>query len=207
MNPVHRKTLMILVLLWGGALIVFVAIHMFLMLPQRKESTLLGEKLMQKQLMYDSSRAAASEWARGILTQKVKELTGELDRFVAEVDELDGIWFSVSGIADEIGVDTFQSRGIDSESYSLMPNCYDIGTASLEVHFSGSFRKFAKFVNQLERYKPVVFIDNFTISRSRKEDSPPETKLILSVFVRVPEEDKAAEGIPGVASTGVEGMI
>jgi len=207
MNPIHRKSLMILVLLWGGALIVFAAIHMFLMLPQRKESALLGEKLMQKQLMYDSSRAAASEWARGILTQKVKELTGELDGFVAEVDDLDGIWFSASRIADEIGVDAFQSRGIDSESYSLIPNCYDIGTASVEVSFAGSFRKFARFVNQLERYEPVVFINDFTIARSRKEDSPPETKLILSVFVRVPEEDKAEEAIPGAAPTGIEGAI
>ncbi|RKY11911.1 MAG: hypothetical protein DRP65_02805 [Planctomycetota bacterium] len=207
MNPIHRKSLIILALLWGGALIAFVAIHMFLMLPQRKESALLGEKLMQKQLMYDSSKAAAREQARGILTQKVKALKGELDRFVADVDELDKIWFSISGIADEIGVDTFQSRGIDSESYSLIPNCYDIGTASVEVSFSGSFRKFARFVNQLERYEPVVFIDNFTITRSRKEDSPPEAKLILSVFVRVPEEDKIKEEGPGAVSPAIEEVI
>lgn len=206
MNPIHRKSLIILVLLWGGALIVLSAIHMFLMLPQRKESELLVQKLMQKQLMYDSSKAAASERARGRLSQKVRELTGELDKFVARVEELDGIWFSVSGIANEIVVDTFQSRGIDSESYSAIPNCYDIGTASVEVNFSGSFNKFARFVNQLERYEPVVFIDYFTIARSRKEDSGPETKLILSVFVRVPEEDKIEEA-PGAVSPAIEGII
>jgi Tfp pilus assembly protein PilO len=195
MNPIHRKSLIILVLLWGGAFIVLSAIHMFLMLPQRKESELLGQKLIQKQLVYDSSRAAASEHVSGRLAQKVREISGELDKFVARVEELDGIWFSVSGIANEIMVDTFQSRGIDSESYSAIPNCYDIGIASVEVNFSGSFNKFARFVNQLERYEPVVFIDNFTITRSRKEDSGPETKLVLSVFVRVPEEDKIEEDV------------
>ena len=207
MNPIHRKSLIILVLLWGGSFIVLSVIHMFLMLPQRKESGLLVQKLMQKKLMYDSSRAAVSEQARGTLTQKVRELTGELDRFVSDVDELDGIWFGVSGIADEIGVDSFQSKGIDSESYSAIPNCYDVGTASVEVSFSGSFSKFARFVNQLERYEPVVFIDDFAIARSRREDSGPETKLLLSVFVRIPEEDKIENGTTSGASSGIEGII
>jgi hypothetical protein len=206
MKADYKRLLMILVVVWGGAFLLLLGVHMFLTLPQQKELELLGKQLMEKRLKYDSSKAADSEQAQAQLSEKVSGLTEELGRFAAEVDELDGLWFSISRIASEIGVESFQSRGTDDESYSAIANCYDVGTASVEVNFSGSFNKFARFINQLERYKPVVFVDEFTITRSRKEDSEPEAKLVLSIFVRVPEEDKLEEETPS-GTIPAEGII
>jgi len=207
MKADYKRLLIILVVVWGGAFVLLLGSHMFLMLPQQKESELLGKQLMEKRLRYDISKAADSEQVRAQLSEKVRGLTEELCRFEAEVDELDGLWFSISRIAGEIGVESFQSKGMDDESYSVIPNCYDIGTASTEVNFSGSFNKFARFINQLERYKPVVFIDGFTITRARKEGSGPEAKLVLSVFVRVPEEDRIEKETPGVTTSAIRRTI
>ena len=207
MKADYKRLLIVLVVLWGGAFVVLLGTHMFLVLPQQRKSELLGEQLMEKRLRYDISKAADSEQVRAQLSEKVSGLTKELGRFAAEVDELDGLWFSISRIAGEVGVELFQSRGMDDESYSAIPNCYDVGTASTEVDFSGSFSKFARFVNQLERYKPVVFVDDFTITRARKEGSEPKVKLVLSVFVRVPEEDRIEEETPSVTTSAIKGMI
>jgi len=206
MKADYKRLLIILVVLWGGAFVLLLGTHMFLTLPQQKESELIGKQLMDKRLKYDISKAADSEQVRAQLSEKVSGLTEELGRFATEVEELDGLWFSISRIAGEIEVESFQSKGVDNESYSAIPNCYDIGTASTEVDFSGSFSKFARFINQLERYKPVVFIDDFTITRARKEGSGPEAKLVLSVFVRVPEEDKIEEARPSVTTSAIEGI-
>jgi hypothetical protein len=206
MKLVYRKFLMVLALFWGGAFVVLAGTHMFLILPQQKESALLGTQLIEKKLTYDLSKAADSEQTRGLLARKVGELTGELNKFVVEVDELDSLWFSVSGIASEIGMESFQSRYIDDESYSVLPNCFDIGTASVEVQFSASFSKFARFINQLERYRPVIFVDEFLITRSRRENLAPEAKLVLSVFVMIPEEDKLDEQAPGAMPPAIEGV-
>lgn len=207
MKAYYKRFLIVLVVLWGGAFVVLSSAHMFLALPQQKEAELLGKQLMEKRLRYDISKAADSEQVRAQLSEKVSGLTEELGRFAADVDELDGLWFSISRIAGEIGVESFQSRGMDDESYSAIPNCYDVGTASTEVNFSGSFSKFARFINQLERYKPVVFIDDFTITRARKEGSEPEAKLFLSVFVRVPEKDRIEEEGPSVTTSAIKGAI
>jgi len=207
MKADYKRLLIVLVMVWGGAFVLLLGTHMFLILPQQKESKLLGEQLMEKRLRYDISKAADSEQLRAQLSERVSGLTEELGRFAAEVDELDGLWFSISRIAGEIGVESFQSKGMDDESYSVIPNCYDIGTASTEVNFFGSFGKFARFINQLERYKPVVFIDEFTITRARKEGSGPGAKLVLSVFVRVPEEDKVEEETPSVTTSAIRGTI
>lgn len=207
MKADYKRLLIVLVVLWGGAFVVLLGTHMFLVLPQQRKSELLGEQLMEKRLRYDISKAADSEQVRAQLSEKVSGLTKELGRFAAEVDELDGLWFSISRIAGEVGVELFQSRGMDDESYSAIPNCYDVGTASTEVDFSGSFSKFARFINQLERYKPVVFVDDFTITRARKEGSEPKVKLVLSVFVRVPEEDRIEEETPSVTTSAIKGMI
>jgi len=193
MKASYKKFLLTLALLWGGAFIVLSVTHMFLMLPQQKETELLGKQLMEKRLKYDRSKAADSEQAQAQLSEKVSELTEELNTFAAKVDDLDSLWFSISRIAGEIGVESFQGRGKENESYSLIPNCYNIGTASMEVDFAGSFTKFAKFINRLERYNPIVFIDEFTITRPSREGSEPKSKLFLSVFVRVPAEDSLAE--------------
>lgn len=207
MKADYKRFLIILVVVWGGAFVLLLGTHMFLTLPQQKESELLGKQLMEKRLRYDISKAADSEQVRAQLSGRVSGLTEELGRFAVEVGELDGLWFSISRIAGEIGVESFQSRGVDDESYSVIPNCYDIGTASTEVDFSGSFSKFARFINQLERYKPVVFIDEFTITRARKEGSEPGAKLFLSVFVRVPEGDRIEEETPGVTTSAIRGII
>ena len=190
MKPIYKKLLAVLVLLWGGSVIVLLSIHMFLMMPQRKESQLLEKQLMEKRLKYDTSKAADSGEARARLAQEVGVLTAELEKFAADVEDLDDLSFSISKIAAEIGVDVFQSKGVDSETYSLIPNCYSIGRVSTEINFGGSFNKFARFVNRLERYKPVVFIDEFTINQPRRQGSGPVMRLFLSVFVRVPAEDR-----------------
>lgn len=207
MKADYKRLLIVLVVLWGGAFLVLSGTHMFLTLPQQKESELIGKQLMEKRLKYDISKAADSEQVRAQLSEKVSGLSEELGRFAAEVDELDSLWFSISRIGGEIGVESFQSRGMDDELYSVIPNCYDIGTASADVGFSGSFSKFARFINQLERYKPVVFIDDFTITRARKEGSEPEAKLVLNVFVRVPEEDRTEKETPIVPTSAIEGII
>jgi hypothetical protein len=160
------------------------------MMPQQKESELLEKQLMEKRLKYSTSKAADSEKTRAQLAQRVGQLSNELEKFAAGIEDLDDLSFSVSKIAAEIAVESFQSKGMDEETYSLIPNCYSIGQVSTEINFSGSFNKFARFINRLERHKPVVFIDEFTITRGYKQDSGPETKLLLSVFVRVPAEDK-----------------
>jgi hypothetical protein len=204
MKANYKKFLLMLALLWGGAFMALSGTHLFLMLPQQKEADLLGKQLEEKRLRYDLSKAADSEQARIQLSEKVNELTEELDTFAAKVDDLDSLWFSVSRIASEIGVDSFQSRGKDNESYSLIPNCYNIGIASMEVDFIGSFTKFAKFINRLERYKPIVFIDGFTIIRPTQEDSVPKSKLFLSVFVRVPAKDRLTEETPGAPTSVID---
>jgi len=190
MKPIYKKLVAILVLLWGGSFIVLLSTHMFLMMPQQKESELLEKQLMEKRLKYSTSKAADSEKTRTQLAQKVSQLSNELGKFAADIEDLDDLSFSVSKIAAEIAVESFRSKGVDEETYSLIPNCYSIGQVSTEINFSGSFNKFARFINRLERHKPVVFIEEFTITRGRKQDLGPETKLLLSVFVRVPAEDK-----------------
>ena len=111
MKADYKRLLIVLVVVWGGAFVLLLGTHMFLTLPQQKESELLGKQLMEKRLRYDISKAADSEQARAQLSEKVRGLTEELGRFEAEVDELDGLWFSISRIAGEIGVESFQTNG------------------------------------------------------------------------------------------------
>ncbi len=189
MKADYKRFLMLWALLWGGAIVLLLGIHAFLLLPQRKESKLLLDQLTEKRLKYDLSKAADNELARARLSEKVSMLADELDKYVARIEDLDRLWFSVSRMAGEIGVDGFQIQGTD-DAYSVIPNCYNIGRTSAEVNFAGSFTKLARFINRLERNKPIILIDDLSILQSTKENSKPQAKLLLSVFVQMPETEK-----------------
>ncbi|MHC5059510.1 MAG: GspMb/PilO family protein [Planctomycetota bacterium] len=190
MKSDYKRFLKLWALLWTGAIVLLVLIHVFLMLPQRQESKLLANQLAEKRLKYDLSKAADNELERARLNEKVGMLADELDKYATRVEDLDRLWFGVSRMAGEIGVEGFQIQGIDPESYSEIPNCYNIGRASAEVNFTGSFTELARFINCLERNRPIVLIDDLSITQPNKEGAKPPAKLFLSVLVRVPREAK-----------------
>jgi hypothetical protein len=206
MKPTYKKFLTISMLVWAGSFIALLTTHIFLMLPQRKTLKLMEKQLTEKKLRYDISRAADDEKAKAMLAQKVTGLAAKLGNFIGEVDDLDSLSFSISKIAGEIDVEAFQSRGADVETYSVIANCYDIGTVSTEVNFNSSFNKFARLINNLERHQPIFFIDEFTINQPRRATSKPEVKLLLTVFVRIPEKDKMDDDSADIASPVVEIM-
>ena len=48
----------------------------------------------------------------------------------------------------------------------------------------------AKFINELERSRPVIFVDNFEIKRSEEDDGRNEVDMVLVFFVGQDELDE-----------------
>lgn len=191
MHPIHKKYLIIWAILWSCLFVVIAALYIMLVSPQRKILKSVESELAQKRIEYNFVKASDSPISRQRWKNKIKELSDELSAYVAEANSLDDLAFSVSRIASQANVTSFTSRGIGDESYLPIQNCFNIGMTEMTVTFTASFKTFAKLVNTLERHKPVIFIDEFNIGRaSRDYSSEHRLRMLLSVLVKIPEEDK-----------------
>ena len=65
--------------------------------------------------------------------------------------------------------------------------------ADINISFTGDWNQFATFLNSLERRKPVIFVDKFTIARADQDDSVFQVNLNVAAFVRK-QQDGETDG-------------
>jgi hypothetical protein len=102
---------------------------------------------------------------------------------VIDVSEESGLTLDVSKMAHEMELDAFSSQRKTEQLHTEIPNCEKIEESHINITFRSGFPRFAQFVNALERHRPVIFIDKFSISRSERGQSIPETAMTLNVLV------------------------
>ncbi|MHC4114959.1 MAG: GspMb/PilO family protein [Planctomycetota bacterium] len=194
MSPIRKKYLAILAAVWGCGFLALFAFQLCLVLPQNEIFAFLQEKLQKKQLELNDTKLANKAEIRATWQQKVDALTEKLADFVAEPNVLDKLAFTMSKIAGEIKVDGYTSRDTSGELYSKMPNFGYTGQTETSISFNGTFSKLAKFINTLERNKPVIFIDSFTITKSQSSATEHKANILLKVLVRIPQDKQPEDG-------------
>lgn len=190
MKPTYKKYFAVVLLVWGGFLPVLLGLYLLLLVPQRETLEGLKARLAEKELEYGKAKATTTDETRSNINKQIEQLTQKLSVFAADFDQLDNLTFSISRIAGETRVGEFSSRESAAESYSEIRDYAHIGQTSANIGFTGGFNKFAAVVNALERHKPIIFVDEFSISDSHVKDSDPTVTMQLTVLVRRPWEDE-----------------
>ncbi|HUU20084.1 MAG TPA: GspMb/PilO family protein, partial [Sedimentisphaerales bacterium] len=98
-----------------------------------------------------------------------------------------------SQIANEKNVASFSIKSKDSRELSTIPDCKYICENHIVISFIGGFNQFATFLNSLERHRPVLFVDKFTITRSGQDDSGYQVSLNVAAFVKKQQDGKTAD--------------
>jgi hypothetical protein len=63
----------------------------------------------------------------------------------------------------------------------------------IDIKFIAGFRQFAAFMNALERHHPVLFIDEFSITRSFQDGFVYQASLDVTAFVREQKDNETAD--------------
>ena len=157
---------------------------MLVLAPQKKHKEQVEKRLAEKKQMYDSVLKMAQEETKIRLSEEMEYLQNSLGNFVVDFEDLANLTFDISQIANEKGVGSFRIASRDSRGSLAIPNCDYICESHIDISFTAEFNQFATFLNALERHRPVIFVDMFTITRSEQEDSGHEANMKLAVFVR-----------------------
>ena len=183
MKVSYRKYFTKVALIWGGCFVLFFLIHILVMGPQKKSKKQVEEQLAEKKRLYDSALEATREETKLRLNEQIEHLRNKLRDFVLE--DLGNLTFDISQIAGEKKINPPPTiKGKNKSKSSAKPKYDYISEEQININFTASFNQFATFLNRLERHRPVVFIDRFTITRSRQGNSDHKVDMDLAVFVR-----------------------
>jgi hypothetical protein len=168
---------------WAACCVLFVLVYVFVLSPQ-------GETLCAKKALIaksDRDFTIATDAFTGATKQRldnqIKQICEKLDTFASIGGDSSKLVVDLGQIANSLNVMGFSSKGRQEQSAATLPQCKALGAEYLYVSFKGSFNQFARFINELERHKPVVFVDKFTITRSEQGSFDNEINMVLAVFV------------------------
>jgi len=179
-----RQRLMTAGLIWAACFVVFLLAYMLVLGPQKNYEKSIENKLAERKQVYESALIAAQKETKIRLNEQIERLQSRLQDFVIDFEDSANLTFDISQIANEKNVASFSIKSKDSRGLSTIPECKYIRENHIVINFIGDFNQFATFLNALERHRPVIFVDKFTITRSVQDDSGYQVSLNVAVVVK-----------------------
>ncbi len=184
MKVIYKKYFRTAALVWAGCFVLFLLANIFVLAPQRKDKKRIKRQLNEKKQMYRSILQATQEKNKIQLNEEVDLLRHKLNDFVTDYRDSANLTLDISEIAKEKNVSSFSIRTVGKREGSAIPNCNHIRENHIDISFTSGFNRFAAFLNALERYQPVIFVDKFTITRASYDNLGHRVRMDLAIFVR-----------------------
>ncbi len=185
---VLKKYLPRLLLVWAAFFLVSLIVYFFVLSPQNVLKESLNGKRDQLILQEQQAQDAASKKIQEQLKAQVESLKNDAGLFVINVGNASNITFDISRLAEQFKLSSVKVTTKDNQP---VQNCSRIAENKVHITFSSTFNGFFALLNSLERHRPVVFIDMFSVTLPRQEQSGNEAAMDVSVYVSRPLESSS----------------
>ncbi len=184
----NKKYLITVAIVWAGCFMLFLAAYMILLVPQQKSKKRTESQLTEIIQRHNSALKANQEDTKKRKNEEIKKLRETMKNFAYDSEDSANLTFDISQIANEKKVNSFSIKMQEDRRGAKGSELKYIQENSINISFTGDFNQFANFLNALERHQPVVFVDNFKITRSAVENSSHRANMKLAVFLRKPQD-------------------
>ena len=185
---IHKKYITTIAAVWTGCFILFLAAYIILLVPQQKSKKRIEGQLAEVMQKHNSALTANQEDTKKRKNEEIEKLRETMKNFAYDYEDSANLTFDISQIANNKKVNSFSFKMQEDSRGSQGSDLQYIQENSIDISFIGDFIQFATILNALERHQPVVFVDNFKITRSALEDSNHRTNMKLAVFLRKPQD-------------------
>jgi len=198
---IYKTYLIRTAIAWAVCLVLFVLAYMLILGPQKSSRKRLESTLEETKQQYELAQTAAQEQTKVRLNEQIANLQSTIRDFVVDFEDSANLTFDIGRIANEEKVASFSIKHNDKRGVSNIPDCNSICENHIDISFIAGFNQFATFVNSLERHQPVLFVNEFTISRSREGESTYKVSLDVAAFVRK-QQDREIANQPSAPTAG-----
>jgi Tfp pilus assembly protein PilO len=193
---IYKQYLIRAAIAWAACLVLFFLAYIFVLGPQINGRKRLENKLAETKQQYEMAQKAAHEQTKARLNKEIGNLREVLNDFVVDLEDSANLTFDIGQIANEEKVSSFSIKSKDKQGLSEIPDCNSICESHIDIGFIAGFNQFATFVNALERHRPVLFVNEFTIARSNKDELAYQVTLDVAAFVRKQQDREIADRSP-----------
>lgn len=194
MKSIYRKYFKIGIIFWAVCFIILLLSYLLVLSPQERIRRSTERKLADTKHLAQSAREAAEEKNKKLLLEQLSNSGDRLKGFVIEQENVANLTFDIGRIKSKVKLNSFSSNFTGSEGTIKTDNYKHIIARQISVNFNSSFNKFAIFLNTLERNRPVIFIDTFSITRAGESDSGHNVDMKLAVLVGKDAKTKGVDG-------------
>ncbi len=177
-----KKHVKFINLVWISSVALAVFTYFVAIAPQSKVKQQVIAQLADRERAYSTVSKINNRQAQEDLDKQMQQWRDDIKQYVIAENELAGLTFDISQIAKDTKIDSFSITLNDAYSKQKSVTKY-ITEKQLKVEFRADFNKFAAFLNAVERHRPAVVINEFTIGNTEHDASASQVNMILSVFV------------------------
>jgi len=170
-------------LIWLPCFILFAIIYLLAVRPQNQKRSNVEQKLANARQLCEAAEAATLEKNRAELNRQLDQYRAKIKDYVIDEQDSADLTFAISKIANEKNVSEFNIRTADNQPAPGNGFKY-IYEKRISIDFTAGFNQFAGFLNALECYQPVIFVDDFKMLRSNDNQLGHKLRMGLVVLVR-----------------------
>ena len=177
-----KKTIYLACATCIAAVCVMAAIGIFALGPQHKAISNIEAMIhdIEAELSDIDTNRQDNE---NIFRRELSSAHQTLSRFVVSSEQAADLAIDIGKMAKQAGVQDLSSTNRMPDSYGPINECRHILEGRIQMKFKSSFTQFAKFINLLERNKPVIFVDTFKIARAANANEGNQAEMVLTFFV------------------------
>ncbi|GAF68835.1 unnamed protein product [marine sediment metagenome] len=180
----YKKYFAAMALIWAGCAVVIILAYLLLFAPQSRRRLQTENQLKETKRAYRAGLKAGQKDAQDLAREQIQQMQHGLANFVTDAESSANLIFDLSQIANARQLDSFTIKAKDDREKSEMSDYKNIGENHIDVSFTGDFNQFATFLNAMERHQPVIFVDQFKITRPKRQGTANNVNMSLAVFVR-----------------------
>ncbi|MEN6387185.1 MAG: hypothetical protein ABFD79_18555 [Phycisphaerales bacterium] len=184
MNKALKKDFKLAIFVWLASALLATLVYLFVISPEINLEKQIAAQFVEKQKAFTTILNSNSKDARANLNQQMLQWQDEVGQYAIGIDDLPNLTFDISKIAKDVKVESFSISSQDVYSNIKKQEGAFVNEKQLKVNFKSDFNKFAAFLNAVERHRPVVVVNEFSISNTEHDPSSSQVSLILSVYVK-----------------------
>ncbi len=183
---VRKKAILGAIIAWIPCAALGVAGYLLVLEPQMECVIALEAELTDARTLHHRATEAAKAENQAELARQVQVVNDRVGDFVLRPEVAPDLAFEIAELASGSEVASFTMRPQEKDGLSAVVGRDTIGERRIDIHFVSQFHQFAALLNALERHRPVLFVETFTIDRPQLQNGKPRSGMQVAVLVEKP---------------------
>jgi len=184
MQKSFKKRFKFIHLVWLSSFALALFIYFITITPQIKIKKQIALQLVDKEKKFSSIFKINNAQAVNELNRQMQQWRDDIKEYVISDEDLAGLTFDISQIAKDTQVDAFSITSQDVYTNKKNDNKNYVFEKMMKVSFKTDFNKFAAFLNTVERHRPVIIINEFSIENTEHDAMANQVNMIISVYIK-----------------------